>query len=234
MALSDELLAEVQRIFREQWSIRDARVVPEPQGLGLESNNAAHLDRATVLYADLSDSTKLVDAKAWSFAAEVYQAFLYCAGRIIRNAGGTIVAYDGDRVMAIFYDDHQSTNAAKCGLQINYAVKNIISPALLKQCPTPPYAIKHVVGIDTSELHAVRTGVRGGNDIVWVGRAANYAAKLTTLDHDFPTRITDGVFQKISDSSKYGGNPKRVMWEPRLWTAQDNMRIHRSTWWWGL
>lgn len=232
MSLADELGAECGRIFREQWKIRDGRVVPVPTDLALTSNDAVHLDRATVLYADLSDSTKLVDQKAWTFSAEVYQSFLYCAGRIIRNAGGSIVAYDGDRIMAIFLGDFQSTSAAKCALQINYAVKNIINPALARQYPAPAYQIKHVVGIDTSELHAVRTGVRGGNDIVWVGRAANHAAKLTALDHDYSTWITDTLFKRTADSSKYGGNPRRTMWEARTWTTQNNMLIHRSNWWW--
>lgn len=112
--------------------------------------------------------------------------------------------------MAVFIGDSQSTNAAKCALRINYGVKQIINPVLEKQYPQSPYRISHVVGIDTSEIRAVRTGVRGGNDLVWVGRAANYAAKLTELD-DYATWITDDVFQKLNGSSKYGGDPKQLM-----------------------
>ena len=33
------------------------------------------------------------------------------------------------------------------------------------------------LGIDTSKLFVARTGIRKSNDLVWVGRAANYAAK---------------------------------------------------------
>lgn len=234
MALRDELSAEVGRIFRSAWDSREGQKVPEPADLALSKNDAVHMDRATVLYADLSDSTILVDSKSWQFAAEIYQSFLYCAGRIVRGRGGNIVAYDGDRIMAIFYTGTQSTNAAKCALQINWAVKQIINPALRVQYPQSAYEVKYVVGIDTGELHAVRTGVRGGNDIVWVGRAANYAAKLNSLDHDYPTWITDAVFQKLNDSSKYGGDPKRSMWEPRVWTSKNNMRIYRSNWWWQI
>ena len=38
---------------------------------------------------------------------------------------------------------------------------------------------KQSVGIDTSELFVARTGIRRANDLVWVGRAANHAAKLS-------------------------------------------------------
>jgi hypothetical protein len=85
--------------------------------------------------------------------------------------------------------------------------------------------------IDTSELRAIRTGVRGGNDLVWVGRAASYAAKLTSLSDEYSTRITDSVFKQLNESEKYGGNPKKLMWEPMVWTARNNLSIHRSNWW---
>jgi class 3 adenylate cyclase len=234
MALADELSSEVARIFREQWQRRDGQVVPEPDDLKLTANDAVHLKRATILYADLSDSTDLVDSKEWNFSAEIYQTFLYCAGRIVRNEGGKIVAYDGDRIMAVFFGDTQSTNAARCALKINFAVKNIVNPALRKQYPNSAYVVHHVVGIDTSMLHAARIGVRGGNDIVWVGRAANYAAKLTSLDHKYPTWITKAVFDVLQDKSKYGGSENKLMWKEWKWNQKGGIPIYSSTWWWSV
>ena len=68
--------------------------------------------------------------------------------------------------MGIFIGDYQTSSAAKCGLMINWAVRNIINPALKAQYPSSSYEVKQVVGIDTSELRAARIGVRGGNDLV--------------------------------------------------------------------
>ena len=85
MSLADELRTEVGRIFRDSWSTRDGRLVPESEDLKL-GNDAVMLD-ATVLYADLSASTGLVDHYKAHFAAEVYRAYLYCAARIIRAEG---------------------------------------------------------------------------------------------------------------------------------------------------
>jgi len=47
-----------------------------------------------------------------------------------------------------------------------------------------------VVGIDTSALFVARIGVRNDNDLVWVGRAANYAAKLTEIPEDNTVFVT--------------------------------------------
>jgi class 3 adenylate cyclase len=173
-----------------------------------------------------------VDSYSKLFAAEVYKAFLRCAARIIRSEGGTITAYDGDRVMAAFIGNEKNTTAVRTGLKINWAVKNIIQPAIKNQYTSASYVLRHVVGIDTSMLLVARAGIRGANDLVWVGRAANYAAKLCTLNHDYPTWITETVYNSMSDSSKVGNGQN--MWESRLWTAMNNMRIYRSSWWWSL
>ena len=71
MALKEELEEAVGKIFRESWSSRDGQVVPDPEDLEL-GNDAVKLE-GTVLYADMSDSTKLVDENSPEFAAEVYK-----------------------------------------------------------------------------------------------------------------------------------------------------------------
>ena len=180
MSLKDELIEQVGKIFRTTWAERDGRVVPEADDVAF-ANEAVKLDDATVLYADLSGSTALVNDKTWQFAAELYKTFLYCAARIITSEGGTITAYDGDRIMAVYIGDIPNTSAARTALKINSCRLDIITPLMYKQYPSATYELKHVVGIDRSPLRAARTGARGANDLVWVGRAANYAAKLSSL-----------------------------------------------------
>lgn len=64
---------------------------------------------------------------------------------------------------------------------IDYAVTQIINPKILEKYPASPYTVRHAVGVDISQVFIARTGIRGSNDLVWVGRAANYAAKLCAL-----------------------------------------------------
>lgn len=234
MAFKDDLETTVKQIFREQWQKRKGTEVPDPSDLALGKNDAIEFDRATVLYADLSSSTTLVDTKAWTFAAEIYKTFLHCAGQIIRREGGAITSYDGDRIMAVFVGASQTTPAARAGLKINYAVREIINPALKKQYPQDAYVVKQVVGIDTSVIRAARTGVRGDNDIVWVGRAANYAAKLTELNLTECTFITEAAYNHLLDDAKFGGSPQQNMWNKYSWTEHGNRTIYGSAWQWGV
>ena len=88
------------------------------------------------------------------------------------------------------------------------------------------------VGIDTGSLLVAKTGIRGANDLVWVGRAANYAAKLSGLrEGGYATFVTEDVFKKLNEASKYGGNPRRLMWEKLMW-SETGITIYGSSWWW--
>lgn len=230
MSLGDDLKTQIKKIFSEQWSTRDGQQVPDSDDLKL-SNDAVKLG-GTVLYADLSGSTKLVDGYKGYFAAELYKTYLHCAAKIITSEGGAITAYDGDRIMAVYIGDFKNTSAARSGLKINYAVKKIVNPALKAQYPNSTYVVKQAVGIDTSNLFVARTGIRGSNDLVWVGRAANYAAKLTELSNDYPTWITADVYNMLHKSAKTTNG--KAMWEARRWTAMNNVSIYRSAWWWNV
>jgi len=229
MGLKDEITSAVTETFSQSWSERDGRVVPEAEDVTL-ANEAVRLDEAVVLYADMSGSTEMVDSKSWTFCAEVYKAFLNSAARIIKSEGGTVTAYDGDRIMAVYIGGSKNTSAARTALKLNYCRLHIINPLIERHYPTASFKLQHVVGIDRTTLRASRTGVRGANDLVWVGRAANYAAKLTALSTDFPSRITEEVYNGLHVSLKVTDG--KAMWEEASWTAMNNKRIYRSTWQW--
>ena len=230
MALGDDLNSEVNKIFQESWSTRVGRVVPEPEGLGL-GNDAVKID-GTVLYADLDESTALVNTKSAEFAAEIYKAYLVCAARIIRNEGGAITGYDGDRIMAVFIGEGRNSVAARAGLKINHAVLKIINPAIKSVYRNSPYQVKHQVGIDSSELLVARTGIRGANDLVWVGRAANYAAKLSARSGP-ATQITADVYNHLNRNSKLGPNGEN-MWQAGSAREIGNSSIYTSDWRWSV
>lgn len=230
MALKDELTSDVKTIFKNSWTETSGRVVPEPSDVGL-GNKATLLEQAVVFYADLDGSTNMVDTKKWEFSAEIYKAFLHCAAKIVKAESGNITAYDGDRIMAIFIGENKHDRAARTALKLRWAVLNIIQP-LMKEKYTTDFVVAHTVGIDVSNLRAVRTGVRGDNDLVWIGRAANYAAKLTTLSSDYPTRITKAVYDGLSSSLKISNS--KSIWEARTWANMKNMSIYRSSWGWPI
>lgn len=228
MSVADDIKKNAQDAFGSKWSVRDGSVVPAASDLKL-SNDAVRFETATILYADLDASTDLVEKKRWEFAGEVYKTFLYAASRLIRRHGGTIVSYDGDRVMGIFISNRQRNEAVSCALEINYAVKRYVQDELEKNWKTD-FKIRHVIGIDTSQIRAARTGVRGDNDLVWIGTAANLAAKLTSLTADSPTWITKRVYDYLNNNQKSGAQ-KEDIWRKWSWAEHGNEEIYSSTYW---
>ena len=225
-----ELEAEVTTIYKNAWTRRNGLKVPEDIDL-TQGNDAVDLE-AAILYSDLSASTKLVDNYEDAFAAENYKTFLRCASKIIRSEGGEIRSFDGDRVMGIFIGPGKNSAAAKCGLKINWAVKFIIQPKLKLQYPNTKYVMEHVTGIDSTKVMATKAGIRSSSDLVWIGKAANHAAKLCALKESSTTWITDKVYDNLADSSKFSNGTN--MWTPRVWTAQGNRRIYCSNYWWPI
>jgi class 3 adenylate cyclase len=229
MGIDNDLTTAVTEILATRWESRDGRVVPEADDVNL-GNDAVNLD-GTVLYADLADSTGLVRQKSAGFAAEVYKCYLHCASKIIEHYGGVITAFDGDRVMAVYIGDSKNSNAVRTALAINHAVVKIINSKIEAQYPGKGYTVRQSVGIDTGPLFVAKTGVRGSNDLVWVGMAPNLAAKLCALRVDnYASWITNAVYERLRADVKMAG--EKNMWERRSWTAQGGMTIYRSSYYW--
>jgi class 3 adenylate cyclase len=134
--------------------------------------------------------------------------------------------------MAVYLGDSKNTAAVRTALKINYAVREIITPAMKAQYQNKAYIPTQVIAIDTSKLFVAKTGGRGANDLVWVGRAANYAAKLTTLPHSYPTYITESVYNPMNQEVKTSNG--NCMWEAATCNTFNNQTIYRSTWSWRI
>lgn len=230
MGLATDLSNEVAKIHRDSWTERDGNKVPESEDLKL-GNDAVWLE-AVILYADMADSTDLVDTFPAKFAAEIYKTFLHCAAKIIKFNGGTITAYDGDRIMAVFIGNSKNTSAVKSALMINWTRIKILTPALKKQYPDNTYTPKHVVGIDSCKILVARTGVRGANDLVWVGRAANHAAKFSGFNSSHPTWISSEVYDSMHQEVKFSSK-NEPMWTESFW-EKKNRKVYCSTWMWAV
>lgn len=233
MPLSNDLGREVDAILAARWQIRSGRTVPTPESVAL-TGGAVQID-ATLIYSDLADSTRLVSDLGNEMAARVFKAFLASTTRIIRANGGEIRSFDGDRVMGVFVGDSRNTAAPRCALNIAHAFTKILKPKLeAKYLALASGAyLRHGSGADTGQILVIQGGIRNNNDLVWTGRAANVAAKLSGIREDgFYSYITRGVYDAMDDSSKFSRDGHRPMWEPRNWGNLPNEVLYRSSWTW--
>ena len=234
MSLLDDLIRETDAIVKGKWTRRDGDVIPKTEDVGLDKDGVDL--EATFLYADLADSTELA-INNQTIAAEIVKAYLMGTTRIIRELGGHIRSFDGDRVMGVFFKDMPNTHAAEAALKINFFFDAVLSTAFKKSYPT--LSLSQTVGIDTSKVTVVRTGIRRNNDLVWIGRAPNVAAKLSSIrEPGYSSYISETVFLKLHDDSKisrFNATPGMLMWEAMNWTDGTKYgvaKIFKSRWWW--
>lgn len=232
MALRDELAADIDGILKQAWDIRDGTTVPTTDTVTL-AGGGVNL-KATMLYADLADSTGLA---MWDrrVTARIFKAFLAAGSRIIRARDGEIRSFDGDRVMAVFLGGYKNTNAAKCALQINWMFQNLLRPkfeAKYEKLRDGTFRLSHCTGVDTSDVLVVRGGIRNNNDLIWVGRAPNVAAKLSGIrETNYASYISGTVYDALANEGKISSDG-RNMWEERKWSSGPIERIFRSSWSW--
>ncbi|CAA6677072.1 MULTISPECIES: adenylate/guanylate cyclase domain-containing protein [unclassified Lentimonas] len=236
MALLDDITSDVSNTISTQWNQRKGNKVPSTEDIAL-SGGAVELD-ATYLYTDLAKSSQIAKTFDRRIAAKIFKSFHTTCCRIIRAHNGTVLSFDGDRIMAVFHGNSKNTNAAKAALKINYVVTYIIRPkfeAKYDSVKNADFRISHGTGIDTGTVLIVRAGARGTNDLVSIGRGPNLAAKLSDIREsgEYRTYITASVYNMLHESARLGGDPKQDMWENRSWTfLAEKVSIYRSTFWW--
>lgn len=235
MASATKLDSDIGTIFNAAWNIRDGNVVPVTDGVAL-ANGAVRLE-AVFLYADLFHSTELQRKFDNRMVAKILRAYLSSMSQLIKSHGGTVRSFDGDRVMGVFIGDAMNSNAAKCGLKMKHTVDNILRPKAEAKFPslTPKgFKVRHCAGIARSEVLVVRGGVRGSNDLVFVGTAPNIAAKLSALrTTPYNTWIAHNVYSKLNKEAKFGGDPSANMWTAdKRKLAGEEWSLYKSSWSW--
>jgi class 3 adenylate cyclase len=231
--MEGELSTAVDSIIKSGWDMRAGQVIPETEAITLVNSGVTL--KATILYADLADSMELAIYDQ-EIAAEVYKAYLLGTSRLIKGAGGEIRSFDGDRVMGVFIGNSKNTSAAKAALKINYFFTMVLEPAFLQfyeRLKTSPFKFAQSVGIDTGEIRVARAGVRNDNALIWVGKAPNIAAKLSSIrEQGYSTYITEAVYTELHDSARlYNG---QAIWERRSWSKGEpysTSTVYRSAWW---
>lgn len=233
MSKCNEISRDVQTTIDTKWNKRNGNKIPDTDTIAL-AGGAVEID-ATFLYADLASSSKMAKELDRRVTAKILKSFLSAVSKLVKHNGGKIVSFDGDRVMGVFYGDSKNSSAAKCALQIKHIVQNVIKVKFEKKYDTvknATFSIDHGVGIDTGTVFAVRGGVRGDNDLIWIERAPNLAAKLSDLrESPYQTFITKRVYDCLNDNSKYAG--EKNMWQCRSWNfLGEAITVFRSSYSW--
>jgi adenylate cyclase len=206
MAILETIETEIDSVLGTTWDERTGTVIPETTDIILK-NGAVKLT-ATFLYADLAGSSNLARLCPWQTTAKIIRSYLDAAVRLIKHHGGEIRSFDGDRVMGVFVGDYKNTNAVNCARKIDWVVTNLINPKVTKEFASirnNEIKIKHCIGVHVSDARAVRAGIRNNNDLIWIGDAPSFAAKLSDIrEYPYEVYISAACYEKVATVYKTG------------------------------
>ena len=232
MGIKDDITNEISTVLSTPWNITDGTAVPETTDIALQGGGRK-LD-VVMLYSDVAQSTALVTYDR-QLAAKVFKAFLGMTTRLIIHNGGHIRSFDGDRVMGVFIGKTKNTDAARTALQIKWVFDELMRPrfaAKYDKIKDGSLTLGYSTGVASGEVLVVRAGIRGSNDLLWVGRAANIAAKLSDVRYqDYRSFITEAVYKSMMDSTKLADG--KDMWT-QFKPSADIGVYYGSTWRWPL
>ena len=223
MGLKADITERIDAYIQNNYSITSTRRIPSAEDLSYL--NSGRTIESPILYADLRDSSGMTERHRRPTTAKIFKSFLYAMARIARNHGGEIRSYDGDRVMVIFPSSRPDENVAcDVAVQTGMEMAWFFDEVLRRKLRGYDSSLDCGIGIAFSTMLAVRAGLSrnpDNNDIVFIGRAANLAAKLSDkakrpnyiwIDHETYRRLDD--VWKYDDPLVSRRN-RRPMWKPR-------------------
>lgn len=234
MGIDEDISNRINQIRDADWNKRVGTKVPTSNDIAL-ANGAVEL-QATYFYTDLANSSKMAKTFDRRVTAKILKSFVATSARLISHFGGTIMSFDGDRVMGAFVGDTKNTQAIQCSFAVAYAVTQLIRPRFEKKYDSVKNAnfkIQHATGIDQGTVFLVRAGIYGNNDLISIGRAPNLAAKLSDLrEGDFTTFASKASVDRALDKVNKRLDGSTGIWESRTWNyCGEKIDIYRSSYW---
>jgi adenylate cyclase len=186
--LKNDVSEEVSTILSSDFAIEvtNTQTVPQSSDGAITFPNldnksqGTKLIESTVLYVDMRRSTQLSLQHRRHTVAKLYSAFVRAMTRCAGQFGGEVRGIIGDRVMIIFNSGDCFTAAVDTAILINSVCSYVINKHFVHN------EVTFGIGIDYGRMLATKTGIRrhgaaqqSYRSLVWLGRPANIASKLT-------------------------------------------------------
>lgn len=248
MSLNDlrkGLEEEIEGILASDFNIEitETTTVPSIDDSGITYPNLntkvqkCKLIETCVLYIDLRKSTDLNLTHRRETMSKLYSTFIRSVMKAAGYYNGKVRNVVGDRVMIVFDKASCFSSAYKTALLLNSVVSKLLNKNFTKN------DIQAGIGIDYGKMLITKAGIiKSGfentnyKSLVWLGRPANIASKLTDLANKTFTEevnktvneINEGHYYKYLDEWHYYNYSVKDFIENRLIYNYDGTLEHKE------
>jgi len=158
----------------------------------------------TVMFSDLRSFTSFAERREADEVIDVLNRYLSEMSDAIMNQGGTLVAYMGDGIMAVFGAPLEQSDHADRALR---AAREMIGPRLaafnewLREHDLSDDGFRMGVGLNTGTVMSGNVGSERRMEYTAVGDTTNTAARLEgmTKETPFSVLLADSTFEAMRD-----------------------------------
>lgn len=150
----------------------------------IDNEQGLKLLETCVLYVDLRESTRISTEHSIETLADIYSAYIRAMTRCAGYYGGKVRNIIGDRVMVVFDRENCFKNAVNTAILMNSVAQYVLNRYVHFD------EMRCGIGIDYGKMLVTKTGIikqgsenRENKSLVWLGRPANVASKLTDIAH---------------------------------------------------
>lgn len=151
-----------------------------------------------VLYVDMRNSTSISVEKQPKTLVKIYSSFIKSMIAAANYYGGKIRNIIGDRLMVVFDSQDCFTNSVNTAILMNTLAHNILNKVIKS------VEFSCGIGIDYGRMLITKAGaIRRGSEtefyrsLVWLGKPANIASKLTDIANKNLKYYKNGVRQGL-------------------------------------
>lgn len=205
---SKEIQDKVDIILKEQFTQYDIDVIPDIENKPdsrLTHGNTGFLGEFTFLYVDMRGSSSFTDEHRLQTITKIYKAYHHSMVECIKNYGGQVRSFDGDRVLAVFAGSSKLNSAINCAMKMVGCRYDILQPQIKAALSNGNFSLG--VGIATGTAMVSKAGVgydKNTRDLIWIGDPPNLGAKLSDeADSPYYIYICKKSFEKLSDKNRY-------------------------------
>lgn len=210
---------KVDAVLKENFLQYDIDEVPDIENKSesrLTHGNTGLFGEFTFLYVDMRGSSSYTDQHRLQTITKIYKAYHHCMVECIKEFGGKVRSFDGDRVLAVFDGVRKVNNSIDCAMKMVGCRYEILQPKIKNAFSNDSFSLG--IGISTGNIMVSKAGVgydKNTRDLIWIGDSPNLGAKLSDVaDNPLSIHICETTFDRLTENNRYTMNngTKTDMW----------------------
>lgn len=174
----------------------------------LPDSNKIYHGKASILFVDMRESTKLPEKFNTTQLVKIYRSYIRTVVQAIRYSGGVVRDFMGDGVLAVFINNEEGISedkAVHAARYITTAIDKLLNPVLDQ---TIKHRISCGIGIHTGNISLSKVGMKGKEqlddaenefEIAWIGNSTNLACKFSGAVGNGTIFISPSTYSELSD-----------------------------------